>query len=91
MLDGSPFQDFLIPGIILFTVNGIGNLSAGILSFRRHRLAGWTGIFFGFALMIWIFIQVNMIGGGNWLQYLYFGLGLVEVILGVFIREISNA
>jgi hypothetical protein len=90
MLQGSPFANFLIPGIILFTVNGIGNLFAGILSFRRHQLAGFAGIFFGLALMIWIFVQVNMIGGGHWLQYLYFTLGLVELVSGITIREVEK-
>lgn len=91
LLDRSPFQDFLIPGIILLTFNGLGNIFASVLSFRRHKLAGWAGIFFGFGLMIWIFVQITMIGGGHWLQYLYFSLGVVEVVLGIFIRETSNA
>ncbi|MBN1157931.1 MAG: hypothetical protein JXA61_01005 [Bacteroidales bacterium] len=51
MLEDSPFKDFLIPGIILFTVNGLGNLLAGCLSFLRHKLAGWAGIFLGCGLM----------------------------------------
>lgn len=91
LLDGSPFKGFLIPGIILLTVNGLGNLFAGILSFRRHKLSGWTGIFFGFALIIWIFVQVSMIGGGHWLQILYFILGIIELILGILIRETSHS
>lgn len=87
MLKGSPFRDFLVPGIILFSVNGLGNLFAGIMSFRRLPLAGFAGIFFGLGLMIWIFIQVTMIGGGHWLQYLYFFLGLIELLLGIAVRE----
>ncbi len=88
LLEDSPFEDFLIPGIILFIVNGLGNLIACFLSFRQYKIAGLAGIFFGMALMIWIFIQVSMIGGGHWLQYLYFGLGIVELLLGMAIREL---
>jgi hypothetical protein len=87
MLQGSPFKDFLIPGTILLLVNGCGNLFAGVLSFRRYPLAGFAGIFFGMGLMIWIFVQVSMIGGGHWLQNLYFSLGIIEVLLGFGIRE----
>jgi len=90
MLNGSPFRDFLVPGIILFTINGAGNLYSGFLSFRQHKLAGFGGIFFGLGMMIWIFIQVNMIAGGSWLQYLYFSLGLIELLLGFAIREIER-
>jgi hypothetical protein len=88
LLDGTPFPNFLIPGLILFTINGLGHLLAGILCFRKSKLAGWSGIFFGFGLMIWIFIQVSLIGGGDPLQYTYFFLGLLESLLGIWI--ISN-
>jgi hypothetical protein len=65
-LSGSPFTSFLVPGLILLIVNGFGNFVAGILCFRQHWLAGFAGIFFGLGMMIWIFVQVNMIGGGSW-------------------------
>lgn len=63
MLRGSPFDDFLLPGIILFLVNGVGQLLAGILTLRKHPFAAYAGEALGIALMIWIFVQVNMIGG----------------------------
>jgi hypothetical protein len=87
MLKGSPFQNFLLPGIILFLVNGVGQFVAGVLTFRRHPLSGYVGAVFGFALMIWIFVQVNMIGGGHSLQYSYFFFGVVETALSF---EIQN-
>ena len=34
MLEHSPFPDFLIPGWILLTVLGLGNLAAGTLTLR---------------------------------------------------------
>ena len=90
MLKGSPFGDFLVPGLILFIVNGLGSVFAGVLSFRKSKVAAFAGIFFGMGLMIWIFVQVNMIGGGHWLQYLYFFLGLIEILLGFAIREVER-
>jgi hypothetical protein len=90
MLKGSPFHDFFVPGIILFLVNGVGQLGAGILSMRRHRWSGYVGAVFGLALMIWIFVQVNMIGGGHVLQYGYFAAGVVETALAFLIRDVSH-
>ncbi len=90
MLKGSPFTDFLIPGLILCIVNGAGNIFSAILSFRRHKLSGFAGIFFGSGLIIWIFVQVSMIGGGHWLQNLYFSLGFLELLLGFTIRELQR-
>jgi hypothetical protein len=85
MLHGSPFASFFWPGLILFAVNGIGQAAVAALSFRRHRLAGLAGAVMGLGLMIWIFVQVSLIGGGHWLQYLYFALGTAEVSLAVLL------
>ena len=85
MLKGSPFADFFLPGLILFMVIGLGHAVASVLSFRRNRFCGHAGAVMGLGLMIWIFVQVNMIGGGHWLQYLYFALGTAEVSLAVLL------
>ena len=45
MLEGSPFKNFLLPGLILTIFNGFGNVLSGILSFRKQKLAGFAGIF----------------------------------------------
>ena len=87
MLKGSPFSNFLIPGLILFLVNGIGQLFAGVLTFRRNRASALVGAVFGIGLMIWIFIQVNMIGGGHILQYSYFFVGVLETSLAFLIQK----
>ena len=91
MLKGSPFKDFFFPGLILLSVNGLGNILSGILCLKRHKLAGYAGIVFGLALIIWIFVQVSMIGGGHWLQYLYFCLGVLELLLAIGIREFEGS
>ncbi len=87
MLRDSPFSNFLIPGMILFLVNGLGQLGAGILTIRRHHLAGLVGAVFGIGLMIWVFVQVNMIGGRNILQYSYFAFGVIETSLSFLIER----
>jgi hypothetical protein len=90
MLSKSPFRNFLIPGLILFLVNGVGNVVSAVLCFKLHRNAGFGGMFFGFGLIIWLFVQINMIGGGSWLQYLYFVLGILELLLGIAMREFER-
>lgn len=85
MLKSSPFKDFLIPGFILFIVNGIGHLFAASFTLRRKQAAAMIGAVFGLGLIIWIFIQVSMIGGGHILQYSYFFIGVTETVLAFFI------
>jgi len=93
-LDGSPFKDFLIPGIILFVVLGIGPLAAAWVLIRqprsaalarvnpfRHEYWGWTlsGVI-GAGLVIWIVVEV-LIVPYNFLQPFYAGVGIVIIAL----------
>ena len=82
VLEATPFRDYLIPGIVLLAVNGIGQVGGGIASFGRHRYAGEAAMSLGAFLMLWITAQVWWIGLLHWLQPLYFVLGLAEFILG---------
>jgi len=87
MLKGSPFGNFLAPGLILALVNGAGQLLAGVLTFRRHPAAAFVAMVFGLGLIIWIFVQVNLIGGGHWLQISYFALGVAEAALAFLLQR----
>lgn len=83
MLEGSPLPDFLVPGIFLLLVNGIGSLTGAVLTFRRHALAGRAAMGLGAFLMAWIVVQVWVLGPPiHWLQVLYFVFGVVEFGLG---------
>jgi hypothetical protein len=83
LLKNSPFINYLIPGLVLLIVNGVGNLVAGIVTFFRKRYTGDLAIFFGVFLTLYIGIEVWFIGLLNFSQPLYFLLGLVELILGL--------
>jgi hypothetical protein len=89
-LSRSPFTTYLIPGIVLLAVNGIGSLVGGIASFRRYRYAGEIAVALGVFLTLWIVIQVYWVGGIHWLHILYFVLGVVEFLLGVYFRKLFN-
>ena len=51
-LAGSPFETYLGPGLILFTVLGIGPLVAARLAQERHALAPFAAFVVGVALLI---------------------------------------
>jgi hypothetical protein len=87
MLEASPFATFLIPGIVLLAVNGLGSLAGALLTFTRRRGAGEAAIALGVFLMAWIVIQVYWVRGIHWLHFLYFVLGLVEHFLGRSMRK----
>lgn len=79
----TPFRTYLVPGIFLFGVNGIGSLTGAFLTFRRHRLADVAAMGLGAFLMAWIVVQAVTLGPPpHWIQILYFLLGAVELLLG---------
>ncbi len=86
MLANSPFSDFLIPGIFLLLINGIGSLIGGIASFLRNKLSGEIAIGLGIFLLGWILAQTVWMGI-HWLHIMYFILGAVELILGLILRK----
>ena len=84
-LAGSPFADYSVPGAILFIVIGLGPLAAAVLTWRRHRLAPLLACATGGALIIWLAVEIAIVGYSNKppLQALYLALGVVIVLVGV--------
>ena len=87
LLDNTPFADFLVPGIVLFAVNGLGSLAGAVASFTRRRYAGEVAMALGAFLVAWILVQVYWIAGIHWLHWLYLSLGIVEALLGWSVRR----
>ena len=87
MLKYSPFKDFLIPGIILFFVLGLGSLfTCAMATLRTARYPLWV-IFFGFAIAIWISVQMLMLRDVYFLQVLFGAIGITLMILGIIERK----
>jgi hypothetical protein len=82
-LSGSPFDTYLVPGVILFAVLGVGPLVAARLAWLRHPLAPTAAIVVGAALLIWVAVEVAIIGYSNEppLQAFYAVLGVVIVLV----------
>jgi hypothetical protein len=87
-LENSPFSTYLIPGIVLIMINGVGSLVGAAASFTRHRYAGETAVALGVFLVAWIMLQVYWFAAFHWLHALYLGLGLLELVLGWSLRTI---
>lgn len=84
-LKNSPFSNFLIPGIILFTIIGLGNIFSAITLFFKSRFQGYISSVFGWALVIWIIVQCIMLNIVVHLHVIFFIIGLVQAILSMII------
>lgn len=80
MLRGTPFANYLLPGLLLCLVVGASNVAAGVLTLRRSRKAPVAGIFGGFALVVWIGSQIALIGYRNPVQAVYLAAGVATCV-----------
>jgi hypothetical protein len=87
LLINSPFENFLIPGTILFAVIGLTSLLVSYLTFKQHLISGGATIILGFTMIIWIVLQVYWIGWLNGLQPTFLVIGFVEIILGYVLHS----
>lgn len=81
LLDGSPFSTYLIPGLVLFTLFGIGNIVGAVMALLRHQWHGYLLGLLGGTMMIWIVVQVIIIEAVVFLHVLFFCIGLLQVTL----------
>lgn len=96
-ISNSPFNSFLIPGIILFTFLGIIPLLMIIALIKKpeSRLAeqinlfkdmhwAWTfSLYIAFALIIWIQVQMVFFQGVHWLHtfYMFYAVAMIIIAL----------
>ena len=82
-----PFDNLIIPGILLIVVNGLGQGIAGWFSLQKHKYAPYTAFVFGIGLIIWITVQVIMIQEIVFLHILYFVIGIIEAWLSLLMYQ----
>lgn len=83
MLAYSPFTNFLIPGLLLFTLNGLSSLLIAWATIRKKAKYPLLITGQGITSLIWIVTQVFMIRAVVSLHYIYGGTGLVLLLMGI--------
>ena len=89
LLEHSPLDSFLLPGLFLLLVNGLATAIAAALSFMRHRYAGIAALLLGIVLIVWVIIQVWWIGFLSFLQPVMLAMGMAEAVMGMMIKKNS--
>ncbi|HKM04880.1 MAG TPA: hypothetical protein VJZ04_09915 [Lachnospiraceae bacterium] len=84
-LNNSPFTDYLIPGIILFAVIGLGNVFCAVSILLKSKYQGYISSIISWALVIWIIVQCIMLRMVVSLHVIFFIIGLIEAFLSVVI------
>lgn len=88
-LEGSPFEDFLIPGLILLIILGLFPLLVLYGLLRRRQWGWWLAITLGCGLLIWILAEVLLLGylpGAGLALQITFGLVGALILVFTFVR-----
>jgi hypothetical protein len=85
LLEGTPFGDYLIPGLILAVVLGVFPLIVFFGLLLRYRWSWWFSLAVGGGLVIWIATEVALLGYlpglGIALQIVFGGVGIAILVL----------
>lgn len=81
LLDGTPFKDFLIPGILLSAIVGGVNLVAVFYNIQGHvNRYNWATAG-GIMISVWIVVHMILMYAAHWLHFLYLGIGILIVLM----------
>lgn len=83
IMKNAPFSSFLVPGLLLFFVIGVGNVIGAILVKRNWEYWGYSTGILGGALVIWIIVQCLILESVIFLHVLFFFIGVVQGILAL--------
>ena len=87
LLGPTPFEDLLIPGILLAVV--IGGLNMLALFFYIQHYAGRYNLSLaaGLVTSAWIIGQMTIIGAANGLQLLYLAAGVLTILVSLQLKR----
>jgi hypothetical protein len=81
-LQGTPFGDYFVPGVVLLIINGCGSIAGALMTLFAVRRFPLVAVVLGLFLMTWMVVQVWFLGLVHWQQPLYFVFGVLEFYLG---------
>ncbi len=74
-IEATPFGSYLVPGIYLLAMNGVGMLVLAGLTLMRHWVAPWLTGVLGTGLAIWIGVQLIVMPEVSFLQAIFGVIG----------------
>lgn len=82
-LDGTPFRDYLLPGLVLGSVFGVGSFLVLFGVGRRRPWAWLAAVALGVAQVSWIVVQIAFLRKIQPLHLVYGGLGVALTALAM--------
>jgi len=89
-LEHTPFQNYFIPGLVLFIANGVFSVFVLLALWFKHPYSSWLIMAQGAILSGWIIIQILLIQTVYYLHFVLGGVGLCLILLGFLLKRNKN-
>jgi hypothetical protein len=90
-LEGSPFSDYFIPGLILFVVVGGSFLFASIAVIAKLSIARAAVICSVIVVFVWLSVQIAIIEYVSWMQPATAITGGIILILSFLLPKVDHS
>lgn len=81
LIAGSGFTSYFWPGVLLVVIIGGTQCLAVISELRSADTAAFWTALAGFAMIVWIFVEMAVMGGYSILHGIYFAAGVAQLAL----------
>jgi FtsH-binding integral membrane protein len=81
LLEGTPFKNYIVPGLLLAVIVGGVNFLAAFLNMQRDPNRYNWAMAGGFMICGWIIIQMILVNSFSWLQIFYLVIGLLIILI----------
>lgn len=79
----APFSDYLVPGLILLLVIGVGGVLVAIVNVVDRKVGSYAALAYGLVLVGWIAGELFFLAQTMVLTWVILGAGVFPVVLGV--------
>ena len=83
-IEATVFGSYVVPGLYLLLVNGLGMLALAFLSVRRHPVAPWLTGTLGVGLIIWILVEILLLPETMFLTWILLATGVALGFVALF-------
>ena len=83
-IEATVFGSYLVPGLYLLLVNGVGMLALAFLSVRRYWFAPWLTGTLGVGLIVWILVEILVLPATMFLTWVFLATGLALGVIALF-------
>lgn len=86
-LSRTPFDSWLIPGVILLVAVAGTMVAAAWTTWHRPEIGAGVSLFAGLVLLVWIIVETAMLGYVSWMQPATFVAALLTLALAWRLRR----